>query len=74
MNSFSKVFLRLEENMIDTQYDIGKLEAGKEFHQQKLRLIHNQLEEKNEELIISRRRFDRLDGHVRDEKLSGENQ
>ncbi|MBT6647261.1 MAG: hypothetical protein HOB51_07070 [Thaumarchaeota archaeon] len=67
MNSFSKAFLRLEESMIDSQYDIDKLEAGKEFHQQKLRLIHIQLDEKNEELIISRRRFDRLDGHARDE-------
>ena len=66
MNSFSKAFLRLEESMIDSQYDIDKLEAGKEFHQQKLRLIQNQLEGKNEELIISRRRFDRLDGHARD--------
>ena len=66
MNSFSKAFLRLEESMIDSQYDIDRLEAGKEFHQQKLRLIQNQLEEKNEELIISRRRFDRLDGHARD--------
>jgi len=67
LNSFSKVFLKLEESMIDTQYDIDKLEAGKEFHQQKLRLIHLQLDEKNEELVISRRRFDRLDGNVRDE-------
>ncbi len=67
MNSFSKVFLKLDESMIDTQYDIDKLEAGKEFHQQKLRLIHLQLDEKNEELMIRRRRFDRLDGNVRDE-------
>ena len=67
MNSFSNVFLKLEENMIDIQYDIDKLEASKEFYQQKLRLIHNQLEEKNEELVSSRRRFDRLDGNVRDE-------
>ena len=67
MISFSKAFLRLEESMIDSQYDIDKLEAGKEFHQQKLRLIHNQLEEKNEELMISKRRFDRLDVHARDE-------
>lgn len=67
LNSFSKVFLKLEENMIDIQYDIDKLEASKEFYQQKLRLIHNQLEEKNEELVTSRRRFDRLDGNVRDE-------
>ena len=67
MNSFSKVFLKLEENMIDIQYDIDKLEASKEFYQQKLRLIHNQLEEKNEELVTSRRRFDRLDGNARDE-------
>ena len=67
MNSFSNVFLKLEENMIDIQYDIDKLEASKEFYQQKLRLIHNQLEEKNEELVTSRRRFDRLDGNVRDE-------
>ena len=59
--------MKLEESMIDTQYDIDKLEAGKEFHQQKLRLIHLQLDEKNEELVISRRRFDRLDGNVRDE-------
>jgi|TARA_B110000240_G_C13253584_1_gene348540 hypothetical protein len=67
LNSFSKVFLKLEENMIDIQYDIDKLEASKEFYQQKLRLIHNQLEEKNEELVTSRRRFDRLDGNARDE-------
>ena len=53
--------------MIDIQYDIDKLEASKECHQQKLRLIHNQLEEKNEELMIRRRRFDRLDGNARDE-------
>jgi hypothetical protein len=53
--------------MIDIQCDIDKLEADNEFHQQKLRLIHNQLEEKNEELMISRRRFDRLHGHARDE-------
>ena len=67
LNSFSNVFLKLEENMIDIQYDIDKLEASKEFYQQKLRLIHNQLEEKNEELVTSRRRFDRLDGNARDE-------
>jgi hypothetical protein len=67
LNSFSKVFLKLEENMIDIQYDIDKLEASKEFYQQKLRLIHNQLEEKNEELVTSRRRFDRLDGNARNE-------
>lgn len=67
MNSFSRIFVKSEEKMIEIQYDIDKLEADKEFHQQKLRLIHNQLEEKNEELIVNRKRFDRMHGEARDE-------
>ncbi|MBT7252396.1 MAG: hypothetical protein HN875_01525 [Candidatus Nitrosopelagicus sp.] len=67
MNSFSKIFVNSEEKMIEIQYDIDKLEADKEFHQQKLRLVNNQLEEKNEELSVHRIRFDRLHGEPRDE-------
>lgn len=67
MNSFSKIFVNSEEKMIEIQYDIDKLEADKEFHQQKLRLINNQLEQNNEELSVHRIRFDRLRGEPRDE-------
>lgn len=67
MNSFSKIFVNSEEKMIEIQYDIDKLEADKEFHQQKLRLINNQLEQNNEELNVHRIRFDRLRGEPRDE-------
>lgn len=67
MNSFSKIFVNSEEKMIEIQYDIDKLEAAKEFHQQKLRLINNQLEQNNEELSVHRIRFDRLRGEPRDE-------
>lgn len=67
MNSFSKIFVNSEEKMIEIQYNIDKLEADKEFHQQKLRLINNQLEQNNEELSVHRIRFDRLRGEPRDE-------
>lgn len=60
MNSFSNIFFRLESDMIDIQYDVDKLEADKEFYQQKLRLVQNELEEKNEQLNTKRIRFDRL--------------
>ena len=60
MNSFSRVFVNSEEKMIEIQYDIDKLEADKEFYQQKLRLVQNELEEKNEQLNTKRIRFDRL--------------
>ena len=36
--------------MIDVQYEIQKLEADLEFHQQKIRLINHELEQKNAKL------------------------
>ena len=36
--------------MIDIQYEIQKLEADLEFHKQKIRLISQELEIKNEKL------------------------
>ena len=39
-----------EHKMIDVQYEIQKLQADLEFHEQKIRLIHHALEQKNEKL------------------------
>ena len=36
-----------EHKMIDIQHEIQKLQADLEFHEQKIRLIKNQLEQKN---------------------------
>ncbi len=39
-----------EHQMIDVQYEIQKLEADLEFHEQKIRLINHELEQKNAKL------------------------
>ena len=39
-----------EHKMIDIQYEIQKLLADLEFHQQKIRLINHALDQKNEKL------------------------
>ena len=39
-----------EHKMIDIQYEIQKLQADLEFHEQKIRLIKHALEQKNEKL------------------------
>ena len=39
-----------EHKLIDIQYEIQKLQADLEFHEQKIRLIKHALEQKNEKL------------------------
>ena len=46
-----------EHKMIDVQYEIQKLQADLEFHEQKTRLINQALEQKNEKLSVVMRRF-----------------
>ena len=41
-----------EHKMIDIQYEIQKLQADLEFHEQKIRLINHTLGEKNEKLSV----------------------
>ena len=45
-----------EHKMIDIQYEIQKLQADLEFHEQKIRLIRQSLEQKNEKLSVVMRR------------------
>ena len=45
-----------EHKMIDIQYEIQKLHADLEFHEQKIRLIKYALEQKNEKLSNIMRR------------------
>ena len=45
-----------EHKMIDIQYEIQKLQADLEFHEQKIRLINHVLDEKNEKLSVVMRR------------------
>ena len=45
-----------EHKMIDVQYEIQKLQADLEFHEQKIRLINHALEQKNEKLSVIMRR------------------
>ena len=45
-----------EHKMIDVQYEIQKLQADLEFHEQKIRLINHQLEQKNSKMSTIMRR------------------
>ena len=45
-----------EHKMIDIQYEIQKLQADLEFHEQKIRLIHQELEQKNTKMSSIMRR------------------
>jgi hypothetical protein len=45
-----------EHKMIDIQYEIQKLQAELEFHEQKIRLTKQSLEQKNEKLSVVMRR------------------
>jgi hypothetical protein len=45
-----------EHKMIDVQYEIQKLQADLEFHEQKIRLINHELEKKNNKLSSIMRR------------------
>ena len=45
-----------EHKMIDIQYEIQKLQADLEFHEEKIRLIKHALEQKNEQLSNIMRR------------------
>ena len=45
-----------EHEMIEIQYEIQKLQADLEFHEQKIRLIKHALEQKNEKLSSIMRR------------------
>ena len=45
-----------EHKMIDVQYEIQKLQADLEFHEQKIRLINHALEQKNKKLSSIMRR------------------
>ena len=45
-----------EHKMIDIQHEIQKLQADLEFHEQKIRLIKQSLEQKNEKLSVVMRR------------------
>ena len=59
-----------EHKMIDIQYEIQKLQADLEFHEQKIRLIKHSLDEKNEKLSVVMRRVAYLH-RIRD-KFAGE--
>jgi len=48
--SYSPRFNHYEHKMIDIQCDIEKLRADLEYHEQKIRMITNELDEKNEKL------------------------
>ena len=45
-----------EHKMIDVQHEIQKLQADLEFHEQKIRLINHQLEQKNSKMSTIMRR------------------
>ncbi|MFL2907516.1 MAG: hypothetical protein ACJZ2C_08515 [Nitrosopumilus sp.] len=45
-----------EHKLIDIQYEIQKLQADLEFHEQKIRLIKHTLDQKNEKLSVVMRR------------------
>ena len=45
-----------EHKMIDVQYEIQKLQADLEYHEQKIRLINYALEQKNTKLSVVMRR------------------
>ena len=48
--SYSPRFKHYEHKMIDIQCEIEKLRADLEYHEQKIRVINNELDEKNEKL------------------------
>ena len=60
MSFFSSTSTSNEHKMIDVQYDIDKLQADLEFHQQKIRLINVELEKKQEKLSTLMSRAERL--------------
>ena len=60
MSYFSSASTSNEHKMIDVQYDIDKLQANLEFHQQKIRLINVELEKKQEKLSTLMSRAERL--------------
>ena len=60
MSFFSSASTSNEHEMIDVQYDIEKLQADLEFHQQKIRLINVELERKQEKLSTLMSRAERL--------------
>jgi hypothetical protein len=60
MSYFSSASTSNEHKMIDVQYDIDKLQADLEFHQQKIRLINVELEKKQEKLSTLMSRAERL--------------
>ena len=59
-----------EHKMIDIQYEIQKLLADLEFHEQKIRLIKHILDQKNEKLSVVMRRVEYL-RRIRD-RFAGE--
>ena len=56
--------------MIDAQYEIQKLEADLEFHEQKINLIKHELEQKNAKLSNIIKRFAYL--HRISDRFTGE--
>ena len=60
MSFFPSASTSNEHKMIDVQYDIDKLQADLEFHQQKIRLINVELEKKQEKLSTLMSRAERL--------------
>jgi len=60
MSFFSSASTSNEHKMIDVQYDIDKLQADLEFHQQKIRLITVELKKKQEKLSTLMSRAERL--------------
>jgi hypothetical protein len=59
-----------EHKMIDIQYEIQKLHADIEFQEQKIRLINQVLDDKNEKLSVVMRRVEYL-SRIR-ERFTGE--
>ena len=59
-NNFSSISASTQNRMIDVQYEIQKLQADLEFHEQKIRLTMNELEVKQTTLSNLLRRAERL--------------
>ena len=60
MSSFSPRSNSLEHEMIETQHEIDKLQADLEYHQQKIRLIMNELDHNQNTLSNLSNRVERF--------------
>jgi len=73
MSYFSPASTSIEHKMIDVQYEIGTLQADLEFHEQKIRLINRELENKYGNLSDLMRQAERL-RKMREQFTGGQNE